>query len=49
MVQLKMKMFLGIALEVTEPVPNIENRYECTGKRRKCKIHDDVKVKKMIS
>ena len=35
------KIFLGIVLEVPKPVANIENRYECTGKRRKCKIHED--------
>ena len=41
LIQLEMKIFLGIVLEVLKPVANIENRYECTGKRRKCKIHDD--------
>ena len=36
-----MKKILGIALEVPDPVPNIENRYECTGKRKRCKINYD--------
>ena len=42
MVQLNMKIFLTIALEVPKPVPNIENRYKCTGGRKKgCKLHED--------
>ena len=50
-VQLKMKIFLGIALEVPEPVPNIENKYESTNKWKRCKIKRiivKVRVKKII-
>ena len=39
MAQLKMKIFLGIVLEVTELVLNIEN--DCTGKGKRCKIHEN--------
>ena len=34
-------MFLGIALEVPDPVSNIENRYKSTNKSKRCKIHED--------
>ena len=41
MVQFKIKMFLGNALEVPEPFPDIEKRFEWVGKKEKCKIHQD--------
>ena len=34
-VPLKMKQFLGIELKIPDPAPNIANRYECTGKRKR--------------
>ena len=43
MAQLKMKIFLGIVLEVTELVLNIEN--DCTGKGKK---GSDIKYTKII-
>ena len=36
---LKSKLFLGTALIEPEPQPKMENRYESTGKQKKCKIH----------
>ena len=41
MVQLKIKMFQGIALKVSESVPNFQNKYKCTDKRKRCKIRED--------
>ena len=32
-VQWKIKMFLGTAFEVEEPLPNVEQRYKCTEKK----------------
>ena len=32
-------MFLGTAFEVKEPLPKVEKRHKCTGKRRRCEIH----------
>ena len=31
----------GNGLELPDPVRKIENRYECTGKNKGCKIHED--------
>ena len=39
MVQLKMNLFLGKALEQREPKPEIEAKFDCVGKREKCKLH----------
>ena len=39
MVQLKMNLFLGKALEQPEPKPEIEAKFDCVGKRKKCKLH----------
>ena len=38
-VQLKIKMFLGTALLVDEPVPKAERRFTGTGQRRRCQLH----------
>ena len=38
-VQLKIKMFLGTALLVDEPVPKVERRFTGTGQRRRCQLH----------
>ena len=51
-VQLKIKMFLKIALDVPELVPNTKNSYEFTSKRKNVKymrIIVKVRVKKTIS
>ena len=37
--QLKIKMFLGRALLVDEPVPKVERTFTGTGQRRKCQLH----------
>ena len=37
--QLKLKMFLGTALLVDEPVPKVERRFTGTGQRRRCQLH----------
>ena len=39
MVQLKMNLFLGKTLEQPEPKPEIEAKFDCVGKRKKCKLH----------
>ena len=39
MVQLKIQMFLGTALDAPIPKPRIERRYDPNGKRKKCRIH----------
>ena len=50
MVQLNMKMVLGIALEVPEPVPNIDTNAQAKGKGVKyTKIILEVRVKKIMS
>ena len=52
MVQLKMKMFLGIALEVSEPVTNIETDTNAQANGRDVKYMRKivkVRVKKIIS
>ena len=38
-VKLKMKMFLGTAVLVDEPVPKVEKRFTGTGQGRKCQLH----------
>ena len=38
-VQLKIKMFLGTALLVDEPVPKVERRFTGTGQRTRCQLH----------
>ena len=38
-VQWKMKMFLGTAFEVEEPLLKVEQQHKCPRKRRRCKIH----------
>ena len=40
MVQLKMDLFLGKALEQPEPKPEIDAKFHCVGKRKKCKLPD---------
>ena len=37
--QLKIKLFLGTALLVDEPVPKVERRFRGTGQRRRCQLH----------
>ena len=39
LVQLKIQMFLGTALDVPIPKPRIERRYDPNGTRKKCRIH----------
>ena len=39
MVQLKMNLFLGKVLEQSEPKPEIEAKFDCAGKWKKCKLH----------
>ena len=38
-VKLKIKMFLGTAVLVDEPVPKVQKRFTGTGQRRKCQLH----------
>ena len=38
MAQLKRSLFLGTTFLVPEPKPEIEKRFECTAKRKKCVI-----------
>ena len=38
-VQLKIKMFLGKALLVDEPLPKVERRFAGTGQKRRCQLH----------
>ena len=38
-VQLKMNLFLGKALEQPDPKPEIEPKFDCVDKRKKCKLH----------
>ena len=37
--QLKIKMFLGTALLVDEPVPKVERRFTGIGQRRRSQLH----------
>ena len=37
--QLKIKIFLGTALLVDEPVPKDERRFTGTGQGRRCQLH----------
>ena len=46
--QLQTKILLKTALEVTEPVPNIKNRYQRTGKSNRCKTNGDNNVSHVI-
>ena len=40
-IELKIKIFLGIALKVTESAQNFENRYQCTDKRKRGKVQEN--------
>ena len=46
--QLQTKILLRTALEVSEPVPNIKNRYQRTGKSNRCKTNGDNNVSHVI-